>query len=104
MGLKQELVSEVDAIFNIEFKERDGRNVPEAEDVKLGNDAVKLDGTVLYADLADSTDLVKKYHSWFAAEVYKAYLHCACKIIRQYHGVITAFDGDRVMRSEERRW
>ncbi len=97
MGLRQELVSEVDAIFDTEFKERDGRKVPEPEDVKLGNDAVKLDGTVLYADLADSTGLVKKYYWWFAAEVYKAYLICSCKIIRRNNGGITAFDGDRVM-------
>lgn len=97
MGLKQELVAEVEAIFNTAWEERDGRKVPEPEDVKLGNDAVKLDGTVLYADLADSTDLVKNYQWWFAAEVYKAYLICACKIIRKNDGVITAFDGDRVM-------
>src|SRR3954452_1406951 len=97
MGLKQDLVSEVDSIFNTDWKERDGRKVPEPEDVKLGNDAVKLEGTVLYADLADSTELVKKYHWWFAAEVYKAHLVCACRIIRLNDGVITAFDGDRVM-------
>jgi len=97
VGLKQELESEVDAIFRTEWKERDGRKVPEPEDVKLGNEAVKLEGTVLYADLADSTALVKNYHWWFAAEVYKAYLICACKIIHHNDGVITAFDGDRVM-------
>lgn len=33
----------------------------------------------------------------FAAEIYKSYLHCASKIIRCENGVITAFDGDRVM-------
>ena len=65
--------------------------------MKLGNDAVKLDATVLYADLADSTGLVKDFTWWFAAEVYKAYLICSCHIIRQNGGVITAFDGDRVM-------
>ena len=97
MGLKQDLENEVDSIFRTQWQERDGRKVPEPEDVKLGNDAVKLDGTVLYADLADSTKLVKDFTWWFAAEVYKAYLVCACRIIRQNGGVITAFDGDRVM-------
>ena len=58
---------------------------------------MKLEGTVLYADLADSTGLVKKKSATYAAEVYKCYLHCAAKIIRHYDGVITAFDGDRVM-------
>ena len=97
MGLKQDLETEVDAIFRTQWSERDGRKVPEPEHVKLGNDAVKLDGTVLYADLADSTNLTRAYKWWFAAEVYKAYLVCVCRIIRQNGGVITAFDGDRVM-------
>jgi class 3 adenylate cyclase len=71
--------------------------VPEASDLKLSNDAVKISGTVLYADLADSTNLVKNYKDFFAAEVYKNYLYCAAKIIRLRGGIITAFDGDRIM-------
>ncbi len=71
--------------------------VPETEDIKLGNEGVRLDGTVLYADLQDSTGLVDAYKTEFAAEVYKSYLLTACKIIRDEGGVITAFDGDRVM-------
>ena len=97
MGIKQHLETEVDVIFRTEWNKRDGRAVPEPEDVRLGNDGVKLDGTVLYADLAESTNLVHNFTWWFAADVYKAYLVCACRIIRQNGGVITAFDGDRVM-------
>ena len=100
MGLKDDLQSEVKGIFAIsdKWKTRKGQVVPEAEDIKLGNDAVTFDeAVVLYADLADSTELVNGYKDWFAAEVYKTYLHCASKIIRAHGGVITAFDGDRVM-------
>lgn len=32
-----------------------------------------------------------------AAEYYKAYLHCAAKLIKRNGGEITAYDGDRVM-------
>ena len=91
------IAEELTEILRTRWEERDGRIVPEAEDVTLGNDAVKLDATVLYADLADSTELVKTYSSTFAAEVYKSYLHCAARVIKNYDGVITAFDGDRVM-------
>jgi class 3 adenylate cyclase len=63
----------------------------------LGNDAVMLEGTVLYADMADSTALVDGFKDWFAAEVYKSYLVAASHIIRKNSGEITAFDGDRVM-------
>jgi class 3 adenylate cyclase len=97
MSLLDDLSKEIDSILRTKWETRDGEVVPEAEDLQLGNDAVLLDGTVLYADLAESTQLVKEFKNWFAAEVYKSYLICACKIIRANGGVITAFDGDRVM-------
>jgi class 3 adenylate cyclase len=92
-----EIRKQVAEILKTDWKRREGRTVPEAEDVQLGNDAVELEATVLYADMADSTALVKGYKDWFAAEIYKAYLYGACEIIRNNNGVITAFDGDRVM-------
>lgn len=97
MALSEDLTGEVKNIFATSWQERDGQKVPEAADVRLGNDAVKLQATVLYADLAESTNLVDKHKASFAAEVYKSYLHCASKIISAEGGVITAFDGDRVM-------
>jgi class 3 adenylate cyclase len=97
MALKDELADEVKKIFEDKWEERDGQKVPETEDIQLGNHAVKLDGTVLYADLTDSTNLVNSYKPHFAAEVYKSYLFCAAKVIRNQGGVITAYDGDRIM-------
>lgn len=96
MTLK-EIMTEIDAIFGNKWKTREGRKVPETQDVQLGNDAVTIDGTVLYADMADSTGLVKDFKPWFAAEIYKAYLVGVSRIIRKNGGEITAFDGDRVM-------
>lgn len=97
MGLKTDLEAEVSGIFKTEWTTRDGEKVPEAEDLKLGNDAVKLTGAVLYADLADSTKMVDGQAASFAAEIYKSFLHCAAKIIRDEGGTVTAYDGDRVM-------
>ncbi len=97
MALGEDLKKEVLDIFKAVWELRDGTVVPEAEDLKLGNEGVKLDGTVLYADLAGSTHLVDLYKPTFAAEIYKSYLHCAAKIIKSEDGVITAYDGDRVM-------
>lgn len=97
MALTDDLMRDVDAIFRTAWRERDGYVVPEAEDVQLDNDAVKLKATVLYADLAESTSLVQQHTAHFAAEVYKSYLHCAAKIIRDESGTITAYDGDRIM-------
>jgi class 3 adenylate cyclase len=97
MATAKEIRDDVAEIFATNWKTRDGQVVPDSNSVKLGNDAVKLDGTVLYADLADSTELVNNYKRHFAGEIYKAYLVTACRIIRDRGGDITAFDGDRVM-------
>jgi len=97
MKTLSEIESEIVQILKTGWERRNGQEVPEAEDVQLGNDAVELEGTVLYADLEDSTGLVLGYNDWFAAEVYKSYLIAACELIRNNSGTITAFDGDRVM-------
>jgi len=97
MTLTSDLESEVKEIFKAVWTEREGRVVPGPEDLKLGNDAVKLGATVLYADISDSTNLVDAKLPLFAAEIYKVYLRCAAKIIKSEQGVITAYDGDRVM-------
>jgi class 3 adenylate cyclase len=97
MSLSDDLNSEVISIFKTNWNQRDGRQVPEPESVALGNDAVEIDATVLYADLAESTQLVDSKKASFAAEIYKAYLICASRIIKSEGGSITAFDGDRVM-------
>lgn len=97
MGFKEDLAVEVKKIFKDTWEKRDGIVVPEPKDLKLSNDAVILDATVLYADMADSTKLVDSKKNHFAAEIYKTFLHCAAKIIKSEGGVITAYDGDRIM-------
>lgn len=97
MGLGDDLKSEVRKIFSERWTTRTGQVVPESDDLKLSNDAVTLDGTVLYADLNDSTNLVDTMKPEFAAEIYKSYLVCAARIIRSEDGAITGYDGDRIM-------
>jgi class 3 adenylate cyclase len=97
VSFKEELEKQVSAIYRARWDERDGNVVPDDDSLTLGNDGVKLKATVLYADLADSTTLVAGHAQFFAAEMYKTFLHCAAKVIRSEEGVITAYDGDRVM-------
>ena len=97
MSLVQDYTEAVEEIFNQTWKTRQGQKVPEPEDLRLGNDAVQLNGTVLYADLDASTNLVDSYKPGFAAKIYKAYLSCAAKVIKSEGGIITSYDGDRIM-------
>src|SRR5687767_14131671 len=97
MGLGADLEAEVAEIFRARWTEREGRVVPDYDDLAPGNDCITLDAVVLYADLADSTAMVDTKDPHCAAEVYKTFLHCTAKIIRSEGGEITAYDGDRVM-------
>ncbi|WP_343674932.1 hypothetical protein [Paraburkholderia heleia] len=97
MALKADLEGEVSKIFRAAWEERDGIVVPGDASLKLGNDGINLEAAVLYADLADSTDMVDKQPPKLAAEVYKAFLYSAAKVIRSEGGEITAYDGDRIM-------
>jgi len=99
MGLKADLDAEVAKIFRENWDVEDTEDVPEAEDVLLGSNHAKRleEATVLYADLSYSTKLVDGFKWGFAAEIYKAFLHCSAKIIREEGGEITAYDGDRIM-------
>ncbi|MDP9203127.1 MAG: adenylate/guanylate cyclase domain-containing protein [Gemmatimonadota bacterium] len=97
MSLSDDLKNEVGAIFRGPWEVIPGRVVPDPEDVGFDNKGVELAGAVLYADIAESTVLVDTTLNTFAAEIYKTYLHCAGQLIREYDGVPTAYDGDRVM-------
>jgi class 3 adenylate cyclase len=99
MGLKAELKADVKATFESDWTVQKAQAVPEAKDLRLNsNHAKDLEtATVLYADLDGSTAMVDSKDWWFSAEVYETFLRCAAKIIRSEGGVISAYDGDRVM-------
>jgi adenylate cyclase len=97
MSLKDDLATDVNNILAQEWNIRDGQVVPKTQDVALAGGAVKLIVTMLYADLADSTELVIEYDRRVAAKVIKCFLTCCSKIIRARGGEIRSFDGDRVM-------
>lgn len=99
MTLKTDLIAEVRATFKTSWDEQAAQKVPEPTDLRLNsNHAKDLEkAVVLYADLDGSTQLVDN-HSWSkSAEIYKTFLRCSSQIIKGLGGVITAYDGDRVM-------
>jgi class 3 adenylate cyclase len=99
MSFATDLEAEVKRIFRQQWEKSNATVVPEASDIALEKNEAKIidDGTVLYADLSGSTNMVQNYSPQFAAEVYRAYLYSAAQIIRNEEGVVTAYDGDRVM-------
>jgi class 3 adenylate cyclase len=98
MAFKDDLTSEVKQIFSEKWEVQTTTNVPDPVDLRLSNHAKDLEiATVLYADLDGSTNMVDTKPWSFSAEVYKVYLRCAARIISSENGVVTAYDGDRIM-------
>lgn len=97
MSLKQDLTTKVSEILSQKWNTRDGRVVPSTEDVALAGGAVKLNATVLYADLSQSSKLATDFQQRTAAKVIRSFLYCMSNLITRHEGAITSFDGDRVM-------
>ena len=98
MSLSDDLDAYVRDVFGTQWTLRKGRKIPSPADLPLGNTAIELErATVLYADMEDSTKLVKNFKYWFSANIYKTYLYCAARIIRYKGGTIVSYDGDRIM-------
>ncbi|UXY16684.1 adenylate/guanylate cyclase domain-containing protein [Chitiniphilus purpureus] len=99
VGLKSDLDTEIATIFKSAWRVQKTETVPEPTDLVLNSNHAKdlEEATVLYADLDGSTSMVDSYSWEFSAEIYKSYLRCAGQIIRGEGGVITAYDGDRIM-------
>jgi len=98
LGLRDELTGYTKSILRTNWVVEDWERVPtEGDALALTAKGVRIDATVMYADLRDSTGLVKDRTDTFAAEIYKMYVYAAAKAIRAYDGEVTAYDGDRVM-------
>lgn len=92
-----EMREKLSTILSTPWNTRDGRMVPKTGDVSATDGAVKLIATYLYADLADSTVLAKRFKPEFTGKVIRMYLRAAVDMIRYRGGHIRSFDGDRVM-------
>jgi class 3 adenylate cyclase len=91
------LTSEIETILTTKWDVRDGNVIPESEDLKLKDGAVKIEGVFLYADLAGSSTLARLCPWETTAKIIRAYLDCCTRSIRYYNGEVRSFDGDRVM-------
>jgi class 3 adenylate cyclase len=97
MALIDELINDVSLVLSNNWNIRDGQVVPFSDQVRLAGGAVRLEATMLYADLADSTELAMRFDRRVAAKAFKSFLTCSSRIIRARGGEIRSFDGDRVM-------
>lgn len=98
LAIKDELESSVNTMMVGAWSVREGRKVPDTDDIGLStNTGVTLDATYLYADLAKSSVFGQSLAQVDAAKIIKSFLYCCSALIREHGGEIKSFDGDRVM-------
>ena len=96
MALSDDVTSDISGVLGQSWDARDGLVVPETANVVLAGGGVNIKATILYSDLADSTNLAM-WDRRVAGRVFKAFLAATTRIIRSQGGQIRSFDGDRVM-------
>ena len=89
--------NEVSAIISAVWSDRESKNVPSTESVKLAGGAVYTDATFLYSDLARSTELVEQLDHRVAAKLIKSFVQCSVHLIQEAGGKVISFDGDRTL-------
>ncbi len=97
MSISDDLIVDVAKILSQKWDHADGRVVPSNTDLPLTGGSRRLDATILYSDLAQSSTLVTDFQQRTAAKVVRCFLSCMCKLITSNGGEVTSFDGDRVM-------
>ncbi|MGO0578199.1 adenylate/guanylate cyclase domain-containing protein [Ornithinimicrobium panacihumi] len=97
MGRKDDYENHLTNLLYDDFDVRHGRTVPTTESVSIKNGGVYLDAVYLYADMADSSGMARRFTYQDAARIVRCYLATVTRILRHHDGYIRSFDGDRVM-------
>ena len=97
MTLADEINNSISDIMTKTWNVRDANTVPSDSDLSLTGNVVRIQGTVLYADMKESSGLVKDVGQVVAGRVFQAYLRSVARLITNFGGKVTAYDGDRIM-------
>lgn len=97
MGFSEDIETDVKTTVTTKWNKRNGQKIPSSDDVTLAGGAVEIEATFLYADLANSSKMVKELDRRIAAKIIKSFLSVVSKLIKHNDGKIISFDGDRVL-------
>jgi class 3 adenylate cyclase len=97
MGLLEEVTAKVDAYLVGDYAVTKPRDVPDPEDVPLGNKALEFAATALFIDVRQSTDISDSFRRQTAAKMMKAYFDGAVRIINANGGRVRSFNGDGML-------
>jgi adenylate cyclase len=92
------LGTNVREIFETNWDITNSTIMPSVSNLGLdANHARKLQATILYSDLANSSAMVETLGFSLSAKIFKSFLACTTRISKSNGATIASFDGDRVM-------
>lgn len=97
MGISEDVELDVEKIKDTTMSVRSGQVVPSTDSIALHNGAVELEVAYLYADLANSSKMARRFDRRITAKILKSFLATSTRIVRHKGGTVMSFDGDRVM-------
>ena len=97
MGLKDNIIKQVNKYINDKYDITRTRSMPSAKDLGFGNNGRMIQAPILYADLRGSSEVTERHRRPTTARVFKSFLYSMAQIARNRHGEIRSFDGDRIM-------
>jgi adenylate cyclase len=99
MGLRQEIIDDVNIILDNKFDVDEIEYVPEISDSKLifGNYGLQFEATVLYIDMRESTSILEKHNKPVVAKIHMAYFKTIVKIAKSLGGEVRSFNGDSML-------
>lgn len=97
MGLKDDIIKQINTYINGKYSITRTRSVPSAKDLGFGNNGRMIQAPILYADLRGSSEVTERHRRPTTARVFKSFLYSMAQIARNRDGEIRSFDGDRIM-------
>jgi adenylate cyclase len=96
MGLKEDISRDISEIFKQSWNVREGHNFPSSVNMALES-GVKIDATMLCADLTVSSKFVTDFEQRTAGKVVRIFLRCIVRLITTSGGAVTSFDSNKVI-------
>ncbi|MEO8720864.1 MAG: hypothetical protein ABI297_05830 [Ginsengibacter sp.] len=97
MTLLDTLQLEIDEVLGITWQINNAEVKPEIEETRLVNRAFKINGTFLYADLADVPAMTERCSWETTAKIIRAYTNISVRLIQAHGGAISSGGSHRIL-------
>jgi class 3 adenylate cyclase len=97
MSIYDDLIAEVDDIFEGDHVFANANDIPTVEQIGLGSVGKELEMAMQFIDIHEATKIVDGFRRQTAAKMYKAFLKGVVRYVNGRDGLVLSFNGDGVL-------